>query len=231
MFDNAGARTREPTRAGRRPLVTRYLCGSLLASGLLYASWTSGPWINPGTNLLDGYVSELAALDQPGSALFRAADVLAGLCAAAAAAPGLLWREGRWATTGWAGLALFGLATIATACMPMDCATFVDSGCAVRELAGTLSLPHQLHALSSSLAGAGALVAMAGLGFAARRSPGIGPAPQWALAWSVVTAAAMLGTLVALMTGSWAGVLQRAQLAGISTWLVALAALRWRART
>ncbi|GAB2750701.1 hypothetical protein GCM10027174_26680 [Salinifilum aidingensis] len=224
MVDESGARTCRGTATGGSPPAGRGRCGLLLAAGLLYAAWLAGPWVNPGMDVVDGYVSELAARDQPGSAFFRTGDVLAGLCATAAAVGGLRRRPGRRAVTGWAGVAVFGLATTTDAAFtPMDCAPFVDAACAVRELAGTLSLSHELHALTSSLAGAAALAGMAAFALAAAREGGPGPPPRWAWTWLAVTAAATVLTLAALVLGTGAGVLQRVQLAGISTWLVALA--------
>jgi hypothetical protein len=48
----------------------------------------AGPWLNPGADELNGYVSELAARDQPYAWFFQGGDVLAGVLAAAV---GLAW--------------------------------------------------------------------------------------------------------------------------------------------
>lgn len=197
----------------------------LLTAALLYAGWLAGPWINPDLDLVNSYVSELAARDQPGSALFRGGDVLAGAGVCAAALLGLLRRPlSGWAAVGWAGLAAFGLATATDAGLtPMDCAPSKDTGCAVREIAGTLSATHELHTLTSSLAGAAVLTGMAGLGVAARLDRGIGPPPRWAAMWFVLTGMATVSTLAALLLGTGVGAPQRVQLVGISSWLLALA--------
>lgn len=213
------------TRTGARAQSqARWFAGCCLSSGVVYALWLLSPGINPHLDLLNGYVSELSARDQPGSMLFRAADAIAGLFAVAAALLGMRAHRGRWALVGWVGLLVFGAATaIDVTLTPMECATFIDSGCAVRELVGALPLTHELHTITSSLAGAGALVAMAGLGLAARGTTGFGLPPRAAWAWFGVTGLATVATLVALLAGSWAGVTQRIQLIGVSTWLIALA--------
>lgn len=198
-------------------------------SALLYASWLLGTGLNPGLDEVYGYVSELSARDQPGSVLFRATDAGAGALAVLAAVLGARRCPGVWARAGWAGLAVFGAATAVNGTLtPMDCATFVDSGCALREAFGLLSPAHRMHSVTSSLAGGGALLGMAGLGMAARTGARSLPGPRWALAFSAVTALATAGTLVALLTGGWAGVLQRLQLLVISGWLLALAAVALR---
>ncbi len=218
-------------RAGHRARAAAlWFAACCAGSGALYALWMASWWVNPGLDVLNGYVSELSARDQPGSTLFRTGDAVAGLLAVAAAALGARDQRQRWALVGWGGLAVFGASTmIDVTWTPMDCATFIDSGCAVRELVGTVSLPHELHAATSSLAIAGALVAMGALGLAARDVPVAVP-PRAAWTWFSVTAFATVATLVALMGGSWAGVAQRLQVLAISTWLVALAVRAVRPR-
>lgn len=195
-----------------------------LCAGVLYSLWLLGPWINPALDELDGYVSEFAARDQPGATLFRAGDALAGLgvLASVLARPRLV--VCRWEWAGWAGVALFGLATVIDAVLtPMDCAAYVDSGCAAREVVGALSLSHDLHAGTSGLAGAGAVLGMLGLGLGARLNPLLGLPPRWLLALCGVTAVASTATIFALLAGSWAGVAQRVQLLCIAVWLISSA--------
>ncbi|MFC7339906.1 DUF998 domain-containing protein [Saccharopolyspora griseoalba] len=197
--------------AARAPAVC---CAS---AAVLYSLWVLGPWINPGLDALNGYVSELAARDQPGSWLFRVGDGLAGLLAAAAAAAGIRGSGG--GLVGWSGLLVFGVATgLDGALTPMTCASFVDSGCAVRELVGALPATHALHEMTSSVAALGVLVAMGGLAGA-----GIGLPARWGWAWCSATGLATAVTLGALWAGAGAGVVQRVQLSLIATWLIALA--------
>lgn len=187
-------------------------------AAVLYSLWVLGTWLNPALDALNGYVSEQAAVDQPSSWLFRSGDALTGILTATAAVVALRSGGGR-ARIGWGGLALFGVATaLDGAFTPMACASFADSGCAVRELVGALPITHALHELTSSFAGIAVLVGMGGLAHA-----GIGPPARWGWTWCAVTGLATVLTLVALWIGIGAGVAQRVQLAGIATWLMALA--------
>lgn len=195
----------------------RVSAGCCVCAAVLYSLWVLGPWINPDLDALNGYVSEFAARDQPGSWLFRIGDGLAGLLAAAAAVAGM--RCSRGGFVGWSGLLVFGVATgLDGALTPMTCASFVDSGCAVRELVGALPATHTLHEMTSSVAALGMLAAMGGLARA-----GIGPPARWGWAWCSATGLATVVTLGALWMGTGAGVVQRAQLGLIATWLIALA--------
>lgn len=195
----------------------RVVAGCCLCAAVLYSLWMLGPWINPGLDALNGYVSEFAARDQPGSRLFRIGDGLAGLLAAAAAVTGIRYSGG--GVVGWSGLLVFGVATgLDGALTPMTCASYVDSGCAVRELVGALPATHTLHEMTSSVAALGMLVAMGGLA-----GSGIGPPARWGWAWCAVTGLATVVTLGALWMGTGAGVVQRVQLSLIATWLIALA--------
>lgn len=194
----------------------RAVAGCCACAAVLYSLWLLGPWINPGLDALNGYVSEFAARDQPGSRLFRIGDGLAGLLATAAAVAGIRC-SGRGA--GWSGLLVFGVATgLDGALTPMTCASYVDSGCAVRELVGALPATHAVHEMTSSVAALGMLVAMGGLARA-----GIGPPARWGWAWCSVTGLATVVTLGALWMGTGAGVAQRVQLSMVATWLIALA--------
>lgn len=192
------------------------VAGCCVGAAVLYSLWLLGPWINPDLDGLNGYVSEFAARDQPGSQLFRFGDGLAGLLAAAAAVAGI--RSGGGAV-GWSGLLVFGVATgLDGALTPMTCASYVDSGCAVRELVGALPATHAVHEVTSSVAALGMLVAMGGLARA-----GIGPRARWGWTWCALTGLATVTTLGALWIGAGAGVTQRVQLGLIATWLIAVA--------
>lgn len=194
------------------------VAGCCACAAVLYSLWLLAPWLNPDLDALNGYVSELAARDQPDSWLFRSGDGLTGLLTAAAAVVGIRQSDGR-GRLGWGGLGVFGIATgIDGALTPMTCASFVDSGCAVQELVGALPATHTLHEVTSSVAGVAVLVAMGGLA-----RTGIGPPARWGWAWCSVTGLAMVLTLGALWIGTGAGVVQRVQLSGVATWLIALA--------
>lgn len=133
-------------------------------AAILYSAWLIAPLLNPGHDAASAYVSELSARDQPFTRLFRGFDAAAGLALAVAVGV-LLWRDRRsgrmWRRNGpFVALGLFGLATFADAMLPLSCAPTSDAICAVEERLGLLPLTHQLHVVSSSLAGGFALVSL-----------------------------------------------------------------------
>jgi hypothetical protein len=174
------------------------------------------------------YLSELAALDQPTSELFRTVDFAAGSLVVVAVTLLVVARRRRRASghgrvtrahhvTVWALLA-FGAATMADALLPMDCALSVGN-CAAREKAGDVSLVHSAHTFSSVTAGVTSFVASAGvvwLAWARRRTP-LGVA---------ACLAGVLGPVLGIVTGAigalggplplGAGIAQRAQIVAFS---------------
>ncbi|MBD7950417.1 DUF998 domain-containing protein [Oerskovia rustica] len=178
------------------------------------------------------YLSELAALDQPTSALFRGTDLAAGaLVVFGLAVLGVAYRRRRAAghpaatpvqrVTFWA-LVAFGLATMADALLPLDCALSVGT-CAAREEAGAVSAAHHAHTFSSVASGIGSFVASAGivwlararrrtpLGLSARLAGALGPV------LGIVTGTiGMFGSPLPLGTG----IAQRVQIVAFSVVLV-----------
>lgn len=211
-----------PRRRGG-PLVA----GLLGVGGLVYASWVLQGWVAPdGLDPVRTYASELSATDQATSWFFRSADVLAGLLVGAAAALALRARPG--ARLGWCALVVFAAATVADAAFPLSCAPSADAACAAREAARQVPLGHEIHLVTSVVAGAALLVAVVALTASLRA--GGGP-----LATLGVLAGAgyLLGTALTLAEAGRAfvdwpwpaalGVAQRGQLLCASAWLVALA--------
>ncbi|WP_406860575.1 DUF998 domain-containing protein [Streptomyces sp. HUAS MG47] len=209
----------------------------LLFGALAYTAWVPEFVVRSGLDPVRTYVSELAAADQPYGVVFRAADLVAGLLLLAGACWGLLRSRGRWwSVTGWLGLALFGAATAADSRLPLSCAPTVDAACAAREDAGLVPFTHTAHAVSSSLAMAGALVAMIALTVAARRH---GDRPLLARTGPALVAVAVLATgwtLAAITAfdaghGVWGlGAGQRLQLLAVAVWLAVLARSEYTAR-
>ncbi|NNG19897.1 DUF998 domain-containing protein [Naumannella sp. ID2617S] len=220
----------------------------LLALGaLLYSAWTLAALLTP--ELFDArisYVSELSARDQPFSLLYRSADALAGACVGFAAwrvatlhrplrLPGASRaRRLRPARVGWWALVGFGVATMADALAPMQCAPSHDLACRAAEQAGTVDWLHKVHTVTSSAAGMLLLVAIAALTWAARRAIRLhGSARRlgWVLVLSGVVGVLATGVMlyeiwVSTLLGpddtalGWA---HRTQLAAASVWLIALA--------
>ncbi|GAA0602787.1 DUF998 domain-containing protein [Streptomyces crystallinus] len=203
----------------------------LLALGALaYTAWVLEVLLHTGLDPVRTYVSELAAADQPLGGLFRATDLTAGVLVLAGSA-WALWRCERraWSLAGWSGLVLFGAATVADSRLPLSCAPTVDPECAARETAGLVPATHTAHAVSSSLAMAGALVAVGCLTVAARRyrrwaalarvGPVLAALELAATAWTLAAIAAFQAG-----RGTWAlGAGQRAQVLCVAVWLGVLA--------
>ncbi|MEU5895766.1 DUF998 domain-containing protein [Streptomyces venezuelae] len=221
-----------PARTSRST-AARVLAGLLLAGALAYSTWPAEMLLPTGLSPRTAYVSELAAEDQPYGTFFRTVDLLAGLLVLA----GAVWastarrtRAGRLPAVGWAGLALFGAATAADSRLPLSCAATADPGCLARERAGDVPWTHTAHAVSSSLAVAGALVGMVLLTVAARRraaswralartGPFLVALELVATGWTLTSIAAFEAGL-----GTWGlGIGQRLQVLAIAVWLVVLA--------
>lgn len=182
-----------PARVGRLVATARLL---LVAAALLYlgvvveavAGWPLDP--------VSSYLSELAALDQPTSTLFRSMDLAAAIFVVGGLALLVIAYRRDRADGGaaasraqrvvfWA-LLTFGAATMIDALLPLDCALSVGD-CAAREDAGDVSLAHQAHTFSSVTAGLSSFVVSAGvvwlararrrtlLGFTARLAGALGP--------------------------------------------------------
>ncbi|MGK5631821.1 DUF998 domain-containing protein [Streptomyces sp. URMC 123] len=208
----------------------------LLLGAVAYTAWVLEAVLTTGLDPVRSYVSELAATDQPYGALFRTTDLIAGLLVLAGAALGL-WRAERrlWETLGWAGLALFGAATAADSRLSMSCAPTHDAGCAAREAAGDVPFGHSAHAVTSSLAMAGALVGLIALTLAARRYGGRRPVARLGPALVAVELIATVWTLVSVAAfeareGTWAlGLGQRLQVLLVAVWIALFAVALLRA--
>lgn len=226
------------------------LAAVLLALGALaYTAWVLEVVVRTGLDPVRTYVSELAAADQPLGGLFRATDLAAGLLVLAGALTGLAatgW-HGRntgaptsrarrepgprrpWLLVGWLALALFGAATAVDSRLPLSCAPTADPECAARETAGLVPATHTAHAISSSLAMAGALTAMAALTVAARRYGRWTPLARTGPALVALELAATTWTLAAVAAfeagrGLWSlGAGQRLQVLLVAMWLAVLA--------
>lgn len=209
---------------------SRTVAAALLLGAAAYTAWVLEVVLTTGLDPVNAYVSELAAADQPLGGLFRATDLTAGLAVAAAAVTALLRLPRRpWAVAGWAALALFGAATAVDSRLPLSCAPTDDEECAARETAGLVPATHTAHAVSSTLAMAGALAAVVALTVAARRyrwwprlsrcGPGLVVAELLATGWTLASVAAFQAG-----QGTWAlGAGQRLQVLLVAVWLAVLA--------
>ncbi|GGY53954.1 DUF998 domain-containing protein [Streptomyces omiyaensis] len=239
--------------------VTRASAVLLFLGALAYTAWVLEAVVRTGLDPVRTYVSELAAADQPLGGLFRATDLAAGLLVLAGAVTGLLAGRApaapepgvpRWARTGtgpagrrpwllagWSALALFGAATAVDSRLPLSCAPTADPACAARETAGLVPATHAAHAVSSSLAMTGALVAMTALTLAARRYGLWRPLARTGPVLVALELAATVWTLAAVAAfeagrGPWLlGAGQRLQVLLVAVWTGVLAVSLARGET
>ncbi|MEU9293174.1 DUF998 domain-containing protein [Streptomyces sp. NPDC048266] len=206
-----------------------------------YTAWVLEVLVDTGLDPVRTYVSELAASDQPLGGLFRATDLAAGLLVLAGATVRLLQRRntrtgsrgarGRapWDLVGWIALLVFGAATAVDSRLPLSCAPTADPVCAARETAGLVPATHTAHAVSSTLAMTGALVAMTALTAAARHHGRPRPLARTGPVLVALELAATGWTLAAVAAfeagkGTWAlGAGQRLQVLLVALWLAVLA--------
>ncbi|MFC5832518.1 alpha/beta fold hydrolase [Nonomuraea insulae] len=190
-----------------RRLFVLAACAFIVAA-VLGSAWITGQFTTPAVDRTDGYVSELAARDQPWTRLFRISDGLSGLaCALGVALVPRVARE--WA--GWLALAVYGLLTFVAGLFPLDCATLSDPLCGRQ---GT-SFGHLVHLLAGVLGTGAVLAAMALLSTRWRSWV------SWLFTW--LTLAATLLTVAALADRHGVGLAHRAQLTMIAIWLVYVA--------
>jgi hypothetical protein len=131
-----------------------------VAAGVVYSAFLATPLLGTALDPGRSYVSELAALDQPYGAAFRAVDAVVGLVVVVAAVHVI--RGARVGAVRWAGtaLGLFGVATLVDAGAPMTCAPSTDPVCAAGEAARS-SLAIGTHEVSSIAANGAAVLAVA----------------------------------------------------------------------
>lgn len=128
---------------------------------LSYNSWVLWVPLNGQAQILDGYLSELSAADQPHHLFFRAGDLVTGVLVGVIGAVWLRRWTGaagpgrRWWLVSATGLLVFAAATILDATFAMDCSPALDERCRLAQEAGTLSTSHLLHTVSSVVAQVG----------------------------------------------------------------------------
>ena len=206
----------------------------VLAVGLLSAASNcaflfravSGSRLDP----LNSFISELEVPGQPDSGFFRWASLLSALLAAIFAV-GLLLRlpRGRPGVAGCAALALFGIAGVVDALIPMDCAPSASVTCMRAQEQGPASWAYEAHTWFDV---AGTVALLASLWLLGRH---LRPHPGWQAVASVGTTGFVwltVGSGVLAVMSLWyapgVGVAQRLQVLAISAWLVVLATAQAR---
>ncbi|WP_050347302.1 DUF998 domain-containing protein [Arsenicicoccus sp. oral taxon 190] len=218
-----------------------------VVSAVLYMLWVLSPSpLDPRTS----FVSELLVHDQPGASQLRATDLLAGLLVTFGVS--LVWRARRrlggdrlWLRAAIVGVGLFGVATIVDALAPLSCTPTASEAGRLAEQQGAVQLHHQIHGVSSAIAGVGVTVGIAATALALRVAA-CGVRRRLAqlyaayaaffvavTAWVLVEIveamhSELLPVLVGLDALGWS---QRLQLSAIAGWLL-LVAVRppWRVR-
>ena len=221
-----------PGHGGREPQTRRepgtmpFAIGALgMVAAVSYSSWVLEVFLNPHLDVLDGYVSELSARDQPYHLVFSAGDFITGVLTMLIAATALArLRRRPLAVTGWILLLSFGGWVIGDSVFSMDCAPSIDTTCALRERAGALSFSHQFHEVTSSMVIFSGIAAILVLSIAARRYGWWPALARWGRPLAVTEAALAVATLALMLAGRWLGLAQRVQ---ISVLALALFVIAW----
>ncbi|MDF2560508.1 MULTISPECIES: DUF998 domain-containing protein [Microbacterium] len=151
-----------------------FVSAAIAYSGVMWEALAGYP-LDPAR----AYLSELAAENQPTSAVFRSLDALTGVLVLIA----MSLHRSRWisaaadVTARWSAMLLgaFAALTVADSLVPLACAGSADAACAAADAAGTLGLAHQVHAVTSSSALAAATASAVLLALATGRRRGASP--------------------------------------------------------
>ncbi|MGK5550932.1 DUF998 domain-containing protein [Actinomadura kijaniata] len=212
----------EDSGPGRAPLAA---VAAAVVAAISYSTFLLEHLLSPDLDVINGYVSELSAENQPSHLVYSGGDFVTGLLSITVAVTALLTlRRRRWAVTGWVFLALFGLCAIGDAIFPLDCAPSLQTWCALRERGGEVSFSHQFHAVTSSLVISFGVVALLTLSIAARRYGWWPPLARWGWMLALAETVFALSTVLAMLLGRWLGIIQRVQ---ISVLVLGLATVAW----
>lgn len=182
-------------------------------AGISYSAWVLEFPLGGRVDPVDGYVSELSAVDQPWHWLFSAGDLITGILTIAVAVICLGCLEHRrWNLLGWGFLLAFGISAVGDAIFSMDCAPSTDTACALRERAGLVSFSHEFHDVTSSAVIAFGIAALLALGISARRYRPWSALAHWGPLLAAAEAITALATLVLMYFGVWLGLVQRMQI-------------------
>ncbi|MQY04245.1 DUF998 domain-containing protein [Actinomadura macrotermitis] len=206
---------------GRAPLIAALL--ALIAS-VSYATFLLEHLLSPALDVVNGYVSELSAVDQPYHAVYSGGDFVTGVLSIIVAVTALATlRRRRLAVAGWILLALFGFCAIGDAMFPLDCAPSLETWCALRERAEQVSFSHEFHAVTSGAVIIFGVASMLTLSLAARRYGWWPALARWGWLLAVVETVAAASTLVAMLLGRWLGIIQRVQISILCLGLLTIA--------
>ncbi len=139
----------------------------IILGGFLYLSWPLGwLWYPSFFQAPTFYLSELTALSQPTSWVFRTADFLSGLLILLAVSLVLLKFPNRSQAGAslvkvlWAGMGLFGLATVLDSFFPMSCSPTAEAICNQKFLDFSRPITDTVHEFTSSFAQLGIITVL-----------------------------------------------------------------------
>lgn len=192
-----------------------------LAVLVSYNTWLLWAPLNGHVRILDGYLSELSAGDQPRHLVFRGGDLITGLLVGPMAVAWLRQRLAaggsgrRWGVLSAAGLAVFAICTILDSLFPMDCAPTLSDACRAAEDAGRLSPAHVIHTGTSVGAQLGIVVSLIAGALASRSAV--------VVTLAVIEVLALTTMMIMLLSGSpGLGYPQMIMVAGASVWCAAV---------
>ncbi|MBW8485782.1 DUF998 domain-containing protein [Actinomadura sp. PM05-2] len=195
-----------------------------LVAAVSYASFFLENVLSPDLDVINGYVSELSAIDQPFHTVYSAGDLITGVLSIVVAVTALLTLRRRpWSVAGWTLQGLFGLWAMGDALFPLDCAPSLETWCALRERADQVSFSHQFHSVTSTTVVCFGVASLFTLSMAARRYGWWPALARWGWPLAMLEIVAGTGTLVAMLLGRWLGIVQRVQIAILCLGLLTIA--------
>ena len=208
-----------------RPGVAPAIAAVLAAvAGITYGTFLLEHFLSPNLDGINGYVSELSAVDQPFHVIYSAGDFVTGVLSIVVATICLMTlRRRRWSVTGWIFFAAFGVCAIGDAVFPLDCAPSMETGCALRERSENVSFSHQFHSVTSTTVIVCGVLSMLTLSIAARRYGWWPSLARWGWPLALAETVLALSTLLAMLLGRWLGIIQRFQISVLCLWLFTIA--------
>ena len=195
---------------------------------ITYNTWVLWIPVNGHPHIIDGYLSELSASDQPGDLFFRGGDLITSVIVGALGIRAVLvWRQRArrawWLVSAWA-LIVFAVATFFDAFFSMDCSPTLNEACRIAEEAGRLSAIHYAHTYTSVIAQTGVVTSILAAYIALRRSyPEATHRRWWLLAGAIVEVVALAIMLIMIAADlSWLGIPQAVIVAIASIWFAAV---------
>ena len=230
MSDRSWSGEPEPDGGVRRPGWRRSWPRVGVLVLLTYNTWSLADLVNGHPRILNGYLSELSASDQPHNLFFRVGDNMTALVVGALGVRALLdWRRQhrdrpRWWVVAALALLLFAVSTFLDSFFSMDCSPTLSERCRVLEETGRLSTVHYAHTYTSVGAQTGIVASMVAAYFGTRRA-GWAAAPwaRWLLTLCLTEVASLLVMMGLLVAGApGLGYPQAVMVAIASVWFAAV---------